>query len=166
MRISLIAAVAENGVIGREGGLPWRIPEDLKFFKATTLGKPVIMGRKTYQSIGKPLPGRLNIVLTRDRAWHAAGVTVAHDLETALRIAQDTGADEAMIIGGADIYEMALPLAHRIYLTRIAREFDGDAQFPFLDPAEWTQIARSGKTAGDVPFDYEFLTLARRDDER
>ncbi len=162
MRIALIAAVAENGVIGREGGLPWRIPEDLKFFKATTLGKPVIMGRKTYDSIGKPLPGRLNIVLTRDAAWQADGVRAAHDLDTALRIAQETGADEAMIIGGADIYEMALPHAHRIYLTRIHREFDGDALFPFFDPAQWTEIARTGKTADDAPFDYEFLTLGRR----
>ena len=162
MRISLIAAVAENGVIGREGGLPWRIPEDLKFFKATTLGKPVIMGRKTYVSIGKPLPGRLNIVLTRDRTWHAPGVSVAHDLDRALRIAQESGADEAMIIGGADIYEAALPRANRIYLTRIAREFEGDALFPYFDPAEWTEIARTEKTAGDVPFDYHFLTLERR----
>ncbi len=162
MRISLIAAVAENGVIGREGGLPWRIPEDLKFFKATTLGKPVIMGRKTYVSIGKPLPGRLNIVLTRDRTWHAQGVSTAHDLDRALRIAQESGADEAMIIGGADIYEAALPRANRIYLTRIAREFEGDALFPYFDPAEWTEIARTGKTAGDVPFDYCFVTLERR----
>lgn len=162
MRISLIAAVAQNGVIGREGGLPWRIPEDLKFFKATTLGKPVIMGRKTFQSIGKPLPGRMNIVLTRDRNWHAPGTIVAHDLDAALRAARDSGADEAMIIGGADIYEMALPGAHRIYLTRIAREFDGDALFPAFDPAEWTEIARHEKTAGDVPFDYHFVTLERR----
>lgn len=162
MRISLIAAVAQNGVIGREGGLPWRIPEDLKFFKATTLGKPVIMGRKTFQSIGKPLPGRLNIVLTRDRGWHAPGVTATHDLDAALRAARDSGADEAMIIGGADIYEMALPGAHRIYLTRIAREFDGDALFPAFDPAEWREIARQEKTAGDVPFDYHFVTLERR----
>lgn len=162
MRISLIAAVAENGVIGREGGLPWRIPEDLKFFKATTLGKPVIMGRKTYISIGKPLPGRLNIVLTRDRTWHAQGVSTTHDLDRALRIAQDSGADEAMIIGGADIYEMALPMADRIYLTRIEREFEGDALFPSLDPQDWKEVARAAKTAGDVPFDYCFVTLERR----
>ncbi len=162
MRISLIAAVAENGVIGREGGLPWRIPEDLKFFRATTLGKPVIMGRKTYVSIGKPLPGRLNIVLTRDRTWHAPGVSVAHDMDRALRIAQESGADEAMIIGGADIYEMALPLADRIYLTRIQREFEGDALFPALDPQDWKEVVRVEKSAGDVPFDYCFVTLERR----
>lgn len=162
MRISLIAAVAENGVIGREGGLPWRIPEDLKFFKATTLGKPVIMGRKTYVSIGKPLAGRLNIVLTRDRTWHAQGVSTAHDLDGALRIARDSGADEAMIIGGADIYEMALPMVGRIYLTRIAREFEGDALFPALDPQDWKEVARVEKSAGDVPFDYCFVTLERR----
>jgi len=162
MRISLIAAVAENGVIGREGGLPWRIPEDLKFFRATTLGKPVIMGRKTYVSIGKPLPGRLNIVLTRDRTWHAPGVSVAHDMDRALRIAQESGADEAMIIGGADIYEAALPRANRIYLTRIAREFEGDALFPALDPQDWKEVVRVEKSAGDVPFDYCFVTLERR----
>jgi dihydrofolate reductase len=160
--ISLIAAVAENGVIGREGGLPWRIPEDLKFFKATTIGKPVIMGRKTFESIGRPLPGRMNIVLTRDPAWHAAGVIVAHDLDDALSTACDSGAIEAMIIGGADIYEMALPLAHRIYLTRIQCEFEGDALFPALDPSEWTEVARVEKSAGDVPFDYTFITLERR----
>ena len=162
MIISLIAAVAENGVIGREGGLPWRIPEDLKFFKATTMGKPVIMGRKTWESIGRPLPGRLNIVLTRDPAWHAAGALVAHDLDAALRAARDSGAIEAMIIGGADIYEMALPVAGRIYLTRIEREFEGDAMFPAFDPREWNEIARVEKSAGDVPFDYSFITLERR----
>ncbi|MFZ5836536.1 MAG: dihydrofolate reductase [Pseudomonadota bacterium] len=162
MIISLIAAVAQNGVIGREGGLPWRLPEDLKFFKATTLGKPVIMGRRTYDSIGKPLPGRLNIVLTRDPRWRAPGISVAHDLDGALRIAQGSGADEAMIIGGADIYEMALPIASRIYLTRIQREFDGDALFPALDPQQWHEVARTEKSAGDVPFDYCFVTLERR----
>ena len=162
MLISLIAAVAQNGVIGREGGLPWRLPEDLKFFKATTLGKPIIMGRKTFDSIGKPLPGRRNIVLTRDPHWRAPGIDVAHDLDGALRIARDSGADEAMIIGGADIYEMALPIARRIYLTRILREFDGDAQFPFIDPLEWTETARIEKAAADVPFDYCFVTLERQ----
>lgn len=162
MRISLIAAVAENGVIGREGGLPWRLPEDLKFFKAATMGKPVIMGRKTFQSIGRPLPGRMNVVLTRDPGWHAAGVTAVHDLTAALRAAQDAGASEVMIIGGADIYEAALPMADRIYLTRIHREFEGDALFPALDRSEWTEVARIEKSAGDVPFDYSFLTLERR----
>lgn len=162
MRISLIAAVAENGVIGREGGLPWRIPEDLKFFKATTLGKPVIMGRKTYQSIGKPLPGRLNIVLTRDRAWHAAGVSVTHELDAALRLAKNSGADEAMIIGGAAVYEAALPVAERIYLTQVHREFDGDTMFPLIDPQQWVETGRRDKSAGsDAPFDYTFITLER-----
>lgn len=164
MRISLIAAVAENGVIGREGGLPWRIAEDLQFFKATTLGKPVIMGRKTYDSIGKPLPGRLNIVMTRDTSWRAPGVTVAHDLDAALQIAITSGADEAMIIGGAVIYEAALPRANRIYLTQVHRTFDGDTLFPELDPAEWIEIERRDKSAGsDAPFDYSFITLERRD---
>ncbi len=163
MRISLIAAVAENGVIGREGGLPWRIAEDLQFFKATTLGKPVIMGRKTYDSIGKPLPGRLNIVLTRDSAWRALGVTTARDLDAALRIAKQSGADEAMIIGGAAVYEAALPIAERIYLTQVHREFDGDTLFPFLDPQVWAETGRRDKSAGsDAPFDYTFITLERR----
>lgn len=163
MRISLIVAVAENGVIGREGGLPWRIAEDLQFFKATTLGKPIIMGRKTYDSIGKPLPGRLNIVMTRDPNWRAPGITVAHDLDAALHIAKDTGATEAMIIGGAVIYEAALPRANRIYLTQVHREFDGDTMFPHIDPLEWTEIERRDKSAGsDAPFDYSFITLDRR----
>lgn len=162
MRISLIAAVAENGVIGREGGLPWRIPEDLKFFKATTLGKPVIMGRKTYDSIGKPLPGRLNIVLTRDARWRAQGVRVAHDLDAALEIARASGADEAMIIGGENVYEAALPHAGRLYLTQVHREFDGDAHFPMLNPEEWLETARKEGAPGDSPLEYTFLTLERR----
>lgn len=161
MRVSLIAAVAENGVIGREGGLPWRIPEDLKFFKATTLGKPVIMGRKTYDSIGRPLPGRLNIVLTRDPRWRAEGVREARDLDAALDIARASGADEAMIIGGGKVYEMALPRASRIYLTRVHQEFEGDAHFPPLDPNEWAETFRKAG-APDTPPDYTFLTLERR----
>lgn len=162
MRVSLIAAVAENGVIGREGGLPWRIPEDLKFFKATTLGKPVIMGRKTYDSIGRPLPGRLNIVLTHDSRWRAEGVSNARDLDAALDIARASGAAEAMIIGGGKVYEAALPRASRIYLTRVHRAFEGDAYFPPLDPAEWAETARKKGAPGDTPPDYTFLTLERR----
>lgn len=162
MRISLIVVVAENGVIGREGGMPWRIPEDLKFFKNTTLGKPVIMGRKTFQSIGRPLPGRMNIVLTRDSHWHADGVNVARDLDAALRLARNTGTIEVMIIGGAAVYDAALPLADRIYLTRVHREFDGDTLFPFLEPEVWKEVSRHGKTSEDVPYDYTFITLERR----
>ena len=163
MRVSLIAAVAENGVIGREGGLPWRIPEDLKFFRATTLGKPVIMGRNTYDSIGRPLPGRLNIVLTRDPRWRAEGVRIAHDLDTALGLARASGADEAMIIGGENVYEAALPRASRIYLTQVHRAFDGDAHFPPLDPGEWIETARKEGAPGDTPLEYTFLTLERRE---
>jgi dihydrofolate reductase len=146
MCISLIVAVAENGVIGRGGGLPWRIPSDLKTFRRLTLGKPIIMGRKTYQSIGKPLDHRDNIVVTRDPAFRAPGVTVATSLETALEMARVLAVaksiNELMVIGGADLFRQALPVADRIYLTRVHAEPAGDARFPPLTPGEWREVSR------------------------
>ncbi len=140
---SLIVAVADNGVIGSNNQLPWRISADLKYFKRVTLGKPIIMGRLTYESIGKPLPGRTNIVMTRDSAWQADGVERASDLEAALaiakQIANDSELEEVMIIGGATIYREALPRADRLYLTRVHTEVDGDAFFPELDLSEWLE---------------------------
>jgi len=140
---SLIVAVADNGVIGNDNQLPWRIPADLKYFKQVTLGKPIIMGRLTYESIGKPLPGRSNIVVTRNTAWQAEGVERAGDFSQALaiakKIADDSDLEEVMIIGGATIYREALPLADRLYLTRVHIEVEGDAFFPNLNINEWLE---------------------------
>ncbi|MBM3513987.1 MAG: dihydrofolate reductase [Alphaproteobacteria bacterium] len=160
--VSLILARAENGVIGANGKLPWHISADLKQFKALTVGKPVIMGRKTYESIGKPLPRRTNIVVTRNAAWHADGVMVATDLPTALALgyedAHRTGVDEVMVIGGAEIYTAALSQAKRIYLTEVHRAYDGDARFPF-DFAGWREISRVPLSEGEIEF--SFVVLGR-----
>ncbi|MBL4780720.1 MAG: dihydrofolate reductase [Porticoccaceae bacterium] len=154
-RISLIVAVADNCVIGSNNQLPWRISADLKYFKRVTLGKPIIMGRLTYESIGKPLPGRRNIVMTRDSTWRAEGVTRAGDLNEALtiagKIADDADLDEVMVIGGATIYREALPRADRLYLTRVHTRVEGDAFFPELDLSEWREtlvetLAGEGQT--------------------
>ncbi|MBL8642289.1 MAG: dihydrofolate reductase [Rhodospirillaceae bacterium] len=163
--VALIVARAENGVIGVDGKLPWHISEDLKFFKAQTVGKPVIMGRKTYASIGKPLPRRTNIVVTRDKTWTAEGVVVAHDLATALAVgyedAHRTGADEVMVIGGAEIYAQVLPHARRIYLTEVHRAYDGDAKLN-LDLTGWEET-RCAPHKNDKPGepDFTFVTLER-----
>ena len=146
--ISLIAAVAKNGIIGRDGKMPWHNPSELAYFKARTLGKPVIMGRKTFQSIGHPLPGRTNIVITRDPDFAAPGVIVVPSLDAAISVAiaaipPETPAPEIMIIGGAQVYVEALPRASRVYLTRIMACPDGDTSFPVLDPARWRQSERT-----------------------
>lgn len=147
MKISLIVAVAENGVIGRNGALPWHVPSDLKTFRRLTLGKPVVMGRKTYDSIGKPLPGRDNIVVTRDAGFSAGGTECAASVDDALDIARrkatERGVDEIMVIGGAEIFALTLPLADRIYLTRIHARPDGDVTFPEPDPGIWREVSRS-----------------------
>jgi dihydrofolate reductase len=163
--VALILARAENGVIGAGGKLPWHISADLKHFKALTLGKPVIMGRKTFDSIGKPLPRRSNIVVTRDPGWRAEGVVVAHDLPTALALAYEaahrTGADEVMVIGGAEIYAQAMAHARRIHLTEVHRDYAGDTRLD-LDLAGWHERARAahaGETPGGPAF--SFVTLER-----
>jgi dihydrofolate reductase len=146
MRISLIVAAAENGTIGRNGDMPWRMSSDLKHFRALTLGKPVVMGRKTFQSIGKPLDGRDTIVVTRDANFNPAGVIVAVSINAALALAQaaaeDRNVDEIMIVGGGEIYRAILPRADRVYLTRIEASPEGDATFPALPPSEWREIDR------------------------
>ncbi len=145
--ITFVVAVAENGVIGRGGKLPWHVPSDLKTFKQLTLGKPVIMGRKTFDSIGKPLPGRDNIVVTRDAAFSVEGVERAETIDAALAIARSKaaarGVDEIAIIGGAQIYAAAMGLVDRIYLTRIHARPEGDATFPELDPHVWREVSRA-----------------------
>ena len=152
--VSLIVAMAQNGVIGRDNALPWRLPEDLKRFKAFTLGKTILMGRKTYESIGRPLPGRANLVLTRDRNWIAAGVTVVHSVEQALT--QAAPGKELVVIGGAEIYRLALPLVSTMYLTEIQRECSGDAHFPDFAEADWRESERRQSGA------LVFRTLVRR----
>jgi dihydrofolate reductase len=167
MKVSLIVAAAANNVIGCDNKLPWHLPQDLKYFKSRTLGKPVIMGRKTYESIGRPLPGRANIVVTRNTGWAVPGINAVTSLEDALTLAinltkgQDVQASEAMIIGGAEIYKAALPLADRIYLTRIDVPVDGDAWFPDLDPADWQLVSCQSGEEGMLP--HRFLVYERAD---
>lgn len=137
--ITLIVAVADSGVIGRDNGLPWHLPEDLKRFKRLTLGKPVVMGRRTFESIGRPLPGRLNVVLTRDPNYRREGVTVVHDTEAALRAAGDV--PEVMVIGGAELFRLFLPRAGRVHLTRVHADVDGDVHWEPLDAGQWQRVA-------------------------
>lgn len=156
--ISFHLARAENGVIGRDGQLPWRLPADLKRFKAQTLGRPMIMGRRTFESFPAPLPGRRHIVLTRDPAWSAEGAEVAHSVEAALALA---GADVA-VIGGAEIFALFLDRADRIELTEVHLDAEGDVRMPGFDPAAWRETAREPHPAeGERPA-YSFVTLERR----
>lgn len=151
--LCIIAAVSANRVIGAGGRLPWHLPEDLQFFKAQTLGCPVIMGRRTWESIGRPLPGRRNIVVTRNRAFQAAGATTAASLEEA--IAQCAGEARVFVIGGGDLYRAALPLADRIMLTEIRRAYDGDAHFPDFDRRQWRATRREPRVSRDgLEFDF------------
>ena len=147
MIISLIVAMDRRGVIGAGGGLPWRLSDDLKQFKAVTMGKPLVMGRKTHESIGRPLPGRRNIVLTGQRDYEAPGCVVCHDAESAL--AACAGFEEIMVMGGATLYELFLPRAGRIYLTRVEAEVDGDTHFPPFDESAWTEVERRERQADD-----------------
>lgn len=157
--ISLIVAVAENGVIGRNGDLPWRIPADLKFFKETTMGKPIVMGRRTWDSIGRPLPGRDNIVITRQAEFQAPGAHVVGDLDAALAAAGE--APEVMVIGGAEVYRAALPRARRIYLTEVHAMPVGDIHLPAFSKSDWREVARKDHAAeGDIP-GFSFVTLER-----
>jgi dihydrofolate reductase len=161
--LSLIAAVARNGVIGKDNTLLWRLPEDLQFLKRTTLGFPVIMGRKTWDSLParfRPLPGRENIVVTRNTQWQAEGAVVVHSLQAAL--AHVGNAPKAFVIGGAELYAAALPLASEMVLTEIDRDFDGDVHFPKWDRQQFREISREPHHAGEPNnFDYAFVTYRR-----
>jgi dihydrofolate reductase len=156
--LSLIAALARNRTVGINNTLPWHLPDDLKYFKATTTGKPVIMGRKTYDSIGRPLPGRHNIVVTRDASWHADGVTVVHSVPEAIAAAGDV--PEVFLIGGATLYREALPLADRLYLTEIDADFEGDAHFPDWPRNLFQELHRETRQAAD--FAYSFVVYERQ----
>ncbi|WP_417460125.1 dihydrofolate reductase [Kordiimonas sp.] len=157
--ISMIVAMGENRLIGRDNDLPWHIPADLKFFKATTMGKPMIMGRKTFDSIGRPLPGRRTIVVTRNPDWACEGVEVASSLYDALKLAE--GADEVMIVGGAQIYAQALAEADRLYVTEVALSLEGDAYFPEINDAEWGVVSRENHQAEDKNPAYSFVVYDR-----
>ena len=166
MKIAMIAAMAHNRVICADNDMPWHLPADLKHFKAVTLGKPVIMGRKTFASIGRPLPNRLNIVVTRDSEFSHDGVRVCSDLAAALSMADHhamiEGVDEIMVIGGGQIYAQALPVATRLYLTEVAVEIEGDAHFPALD-ASWQEAQRVPGESGEGLPAYDFVRFERRD---
>lgn len=163
--IALIIAVAQNGVIGRDNQLPWRIPAEMKYFKATTMGKPVVMGRKTFESLGKPLPGRTNIVVTRDKQFRVDNAVVVNDLETALQhaddIAQRDGAAEIMVIGGADIYRQALPHAHTLYYTEVKIDAEGDAYFRDVDWSQWQCVRQEDVAADDNALAYSLRKYRR-----
>lgn len=168
MKISLIVASASNRAIGKNNQLLWHLPKDLAFFKAHTMGKPMIMGRKTFESIGKPLPGRPHIVVTRDETYQPAGVSTAHSLEEAIAMAKKIAhcevVDEIMVIGGAQIYEQALPFADRLYLTQVDAVFEkADAFFPEVDFSLWQEISREDFTACEKnPYAYHFLILDKK----
>ena len=170
MLLTLIAGVARNGVIGRDNALLWHLPEDLKHFRAATMGAPVIMGRKTWDSLPqrfRPLPGRHNIVLTRQGGFHAAGASLAADLDAALARARQDGAPRAFVIGGAQIYRAALPLADELLLTEVERDFDGDARFPDFARDTFAEVARERHHAAPPnDFDFSFVTYRRRDGAR
>jgi dihydrofolate reductase len=154
MDVAIHVAVADNGVIGRENGLPWKLSSDLKRFKANTMGKPVIMGRKTWESLGRPLPGRLNIVVTRDKTYKAEGAEVAGSLEEAIQLARVrgrcmAGADEICVIGGGVIYRQAIAIADRLHVTHVLAAIDGDTRFPDIDPAVWERVSSEEHPAGE-----------------
>jgi dihydrofolate reductase len=165
MEMVLVVARADNGIIGQQGALPWHLPADLRRFKAITVGKPVLMGRKTFVSIGRPLPGRHNIVLTRQPGWTAAGVTVVPNLAEAIAAAgMDPRArpEALMVIGGAEIYAQTLPLATRIELTEVHLEAKGDTHLPAFDPQLWQEVARARHAAEGAAPAHSFVTLRRR----
>ena len=153
MTITLLAAVGANLVIGRDGDMPWHLPQDLAHFKATTMGHTMVMGRKTYDSIGRPLPGRRTIVITHQQSWHTAGVEVAHSLAEALALA---GPTEVFVIGGGEVFEQAMPFADQMMLTEIGQSPEGDAYFPAFDRDHWHEIAREGHDG------FAFVTYERK----
>jgi dihydrofolate reductase len=158
-RIALVVAIARNGVIGRDNDLAWRISSDLKRFKALTMGKPILMGRKTWDSIGRPLPGRHSLVLSRDRSLAISGATVVHDWDTALDAA---ASEELMVVGGAEIYRLALPHADRLHLTEVDAAPEGDAYFPPFDRSVFRETLREAHAAGERDeFAFQFVDLER-----
>jgi dihydrofolate reductase len=161
--LTLILARASNGVIGRDNALPWRLPEDLAHFKRTTMGAPIIMGRKTWESLGRPLPGRHNIVVTRDATRRYDGCDTVTSLDDALVLAARDGADEVFLIGGAQLYAEGIGRADRLLITEIDADFDGDTTFPAPDTAQWEEAARETHRAqAPNDFEYAFVTWQRK----
>ncbi len=164
--VALILAVAQNGVIGKGDGLPWHIPAEMKYFMATTLGKPVIMGRKTFETLKSPLPRRTNIVITRDKTYTREGVVIAHSLEEALHqadaIAQRDGVDEIMVAGGAEIYRLSIPVADKLYYTRVNFDAEGDAHFDDIDWSQWRLEKEEDFPARDAKTPSYTLMMWRR----
>lgn len=160
-RLSIIAAVARNGVIGIDNRLPWRLPEDLQHFKRLTLGHHLIMGRKTFESIGRPLPGRVTVILTRDPSYRVQACLTAGSIEDALRLCGDD--PEVFGVGGAELYAQLLPMADRLYLTEIEADYTGDAFFPAFDRRQWQELAREPHVS-DTGLAYTFVTYQRRRD--
>jgi dihydrofolate reductase len=163
VKLTIVVAVADNGVIGHNKNLPWHLPADLGHFKRITMGKPLLMGRKTHESIGRPLPGRLNIVLTTQPEYLAEGCRVVHSVDEAIAVVEHEGGDEIMIIGGARLYQEALPRADVVHLTRVHCEVAGDTWFPEMTMDEWQETARERREA-DAANEYActFVTLVRR----
>lgn len=172
MELALIAAVADNNVIGINNTMPWYLPGDLRHFKAVTMGKAMIMGRKTFDSLGNPLPGRANIVITRDKDWHHEGVHVVHSLDDAISLAETViptevpglfnNNTEIMVIGGEQIYREAIDRADRLYLTRVYQSFDGDAFFPEIDLQQWREVYRKDASSEDgAPLRCSYLVMDR-----
>jgi dihydrofolate reductase len=160
-RVTLILARARNGVIGASGGLPWHLPEDLAFFKRTTMGHPIVMGRRTWESIGRPLPGRRSIVVTRDRSFAAVGAEVVHSLDEAIALC--SGVDEIFVIGGAQLYAEALPRADRLLLTEIHSDYEGDTFLPAPSAADWKESGREPHPPTDTrSFGFDFVDYQRR----
>lgn len=161
-KISAIVAMSENRVIGDDNQLPWHLPGDLKHFKTITSGHPILMGRKTYESIGRPLPNRTNIVITRNHGFHADGCIVVKSVEEAMTHAEKIQKDEIFIIGGAEVYKQLLPQIERIYLTVVHEIFEGDAFFPELNEKEWKKVSRQFHAADDDnDYDYSFFVMER-----
>lgn len=162
MLISLVVAATENNVIGKDNKLLWHLPNDLRFFKNTTWAMPVIMGRKTFDSMGKPLTGRTNIVITRQAGWKPAGVKVVQNMEEAITEASHTDAREAFVIGGGEIFKQSMPLAHKIYMTRIHATLEGDTFFPPISPVEWKLVSNLDFKADEKhAFPYSFQVWER-----
>ena len=166
IKLSVIVAVAENLVVGKNNALPWHLSEDLQYFKRTTLGKPIVMGRKTFESIGRPLPGRTNIVISRNPDYFAQGIKIVSSLEQAFQLAEDTAliddSQELMVIGGAAIYAAAIPVADRLYVTEVHAEVEGDAYLPNIDWGNWIESSRERHMAiAPNPYDYSFVVYDR-----
>lgn len=166
MKLALVWAMSQNRTIGRDNSLPWHLPEDLRYFKRITMGKPIIMGRKTWDSIGRPLPGRVSIVISRNPGFQPEGAMTVTTLQDAIKLAEEIALrddmEEAAVIGGAEIFALALPASDRLYVTEVHAEVPGDVFFPEFDPDSWREISRESFSASEAnPYDYSFVVLDR-----